>query len=335
MYKPTTLKDIAIALNVSISTVSRALANSYQISEECKEKISETARAMNYKSNSVALKLRNTRSYAIGVIISEVDNIFFSRIIEGIECVAYEKGYHVVITQSHDKLEREIRNLKHLVEGRIDGILMSLIAESHDAKYLKKIHELGTPIVFFDRTLEGVKTHKVVSDNFQGASDATTFLFKKGCRRIAFLGDTPTSLVTQQRLLGYNTAIKQNGAISCNKLVKYTNPSNNANEGVENAVLDLMNLEVPPEAILTATEQISQLCLQHLKKHGFHGRVSVAGFSNCDIAKLFNPPFTCVRQNTFEMGKIAAKKLIDLIENGEPVDGFETLSLPTVLDWNE
>ena len=147
MYKPVTIKDIAKALGLSTSTVSRALRGGYEISDDTKKLVSDYAEKINYTPNPIALSLKEKRSYSIGVVVCELANSFFSQAIDGIEAVAYKKGYHVIITQSHDAYEREVINVRHLANRSVDGLLVSMSAETTDFSHLQQLHDSGLPIV--------------------------------------------------------------------------------------------------------------------------------------------------------------------------------------------
>src|SRR6266513_1059441 len=182
-FDSVTIKDIARELNLSTSTVSRALRGSYEISAETKKLVLEYAEKMNYRPNPIALSLKERRSKAIGVVVSEIANNFFSQAINGIESIAYNRGYHVIFTQSHESYEREKVTIQHLASRSVDGLLVSLSNETIDLSHLKQLHEKGLPIVFFDRITDTINTHKVTSNNVKGAFDATEHLIKKGFQR--------------------------------------------------------------------------------------------------------------------------------------------------------
>src|SRR5215212_8209912 len=172
-FETATIKDIAKALNLSTSTVSRALRGSYEISPETKKMVLEYAEKINYRPNPIALSLKERRSRSIGVVVSEIANNFFSQAINGIESIAYNRGYHVIITQTHESFDRETANVQHLLSRHVDGLLVSLSAQTTDTSQYKYLHEKGFPIVFFDRIAADINTHRVVADNFKGAFDAT------------------------------------------------------------------------------------------------------------------------------------------------------------------
>ena len=335
MFKPVTIKDIAKALNLSTSTVSRALRGGYEISEVTKKIVLEYAESINFKRNPIALSLKERRSYSIGIIVCEVANVFFSQAIAGIESIAYNKGYHVIISQSHDQYEREVTNIQHLANRSVDGIIISLAAETKDYKHIEKLHEQGLPIVFFDRILESMQTHKVTSNNYQGAFDATEFLIKKGCKKIAHLANAPQLSITKERQIGYEEALKKHNIDFDLNYIKYCELGGSQQNEVEKAVTELLTLPMKPDAIFVASDRLSMGCLKALKKYNKANDIMISGFSNSDVVDLLKPSLTCIRQPAFEMGRIATEMLINLIESKYPIEEFETRILDTTLHISE
>src|SRR3954470_4570332 len=198
-FETATIKDIAKALNLSTSTVSRALRGSHEISPETKKLVLEYAEKINYRPNPIALSLKERRTRAIGVVVSEIANNFFSQAINGIESIAYNRGYHVIITQTHESHEREKVNVQHLASRSVDGLLISLSSETVDTSHLKQLYEKGLPIVFFDRVTNEIDTHKAVANNYLGAFHATEHLIYEGYERIAHISSSPTLSITKER----------------------------------------------------------------------------------------------------------------------------------------
>src|SRR5678809_408827 len=166
-FEAVTIKDIARALGISTSTVSRALRDSYEISPETKQLVLECAEKLNYRPNPIALSLKEKRSRSIGVVVCEIANSFFSQVINGIESIAYDKGYNVIISQTHESYEREIMDLHYLSSRSVDGLLISLSTETNDISHIQSLHQKGLPIVMFDRVTTDIQTHHVVVDNFK------------------------------------------------------------------------------------------------------------------------------------------------------------------------
>ncbi|HYK55885.1 MAG TPA: LacI family DNA-binding transcriptional regulator, partial [Flavisolibacter sp.] len=190
-FDSVTIKDIARELNLSTSTVSRALRGSYEISADTKKQVLEYAEKINYRPNPVALSLKERRTRAIGVVVSEIANNYFSQAIDGIESIAYNRGYHVIITQTHESGPREQVNVQHLASRGVDGLLISLSSETRELSHLKELTEKGLPIVFFDRITDEIQTHKVTANNYLGAFHATEHLICQGFKKIAHLTGSP------------------------------------------------------------------------------------------------------------------------------------------------
>lgn len=325
-----TIKDIAKALNLSTSTVSRALRDSYEINPETKRLVMEYAEKVHYHPNPIALSLKENRSLSIGVIVPEIANNYFSQAINGIEAAAYERGYHVVIFQSQESYEREVEKIEHLAARKVDGLLISLSSHTTDISHLQSLHQRGMPLVFFDRIPAEIDTHKVVADNAGGAFQATAHLIETGRRRIAHITSQPGLSITKERLLGYRNALEQYGIPFDEDLVKYC--SYTQEEEVHNLEA-LFSLPAPPDAFLTAGDRFALGYFAALKKRGIRIPEAVAyvGFSNLSVAELLNPAMTTVVQPAFEIGRTAAGLLLNLVEKKPKNPVFETVQLPTEL----
>lgn len=332
MFKPITIKDIAQALKLSPSTVSRALSDSYEINEKTKKRVVEYAEKHNYRRNPMASSLKQGRSYSIGVVVCEVANSFFSQAIDGIESVAYRKNYHVIIAQSHDSYEREVANIQHLANRAVDGLLISMSAETKDFSHILKLHEQGLPIVFFDRMIDAFNTHTVTTNNREGAKQATLSLIDRGFRKIAHLANAPHLSITTERLEGFDEALKERNVPLNESLIRYCHHGGRIQEEVENAVQYFINLPEKPDAIFVASDRLSMGCLSAYNKLApKEMHPAVAGFSNSDVLDLLQPGFTCVRQPAFKMGQLAMEMLIQLIESRYPVYDFESVVLDAEL----
>lgn len=325
-FNTVTIKDIAKALGLSTSTVSRALRGGYEISEETKKIVLEYAQKINYRPNPIALSLKERRSHSIGVIISEVANNFFSEAINGIESVAYNNDYHVIITQSHERIDRESLNIEYLASRSVDGLLISLSSESNDISFLKSLHEKGLPIVLFDRVTNDIDTHKVIANNFQGAYEATQFLISKGHKRIAHITNAAHLSITKERLDGFKAAMSEHDMVMDERYMKYGEYKAVNQDEIDHWIKDLFELDEPPEAIFIAQDRLTTGCLKALKKFApkYLNKVEIAGFTNSKVSDLFTPAINSVTQPAFEMGKTATELLIQLIESKRPVTEFET-----------
>jgi LacI family transcriptional regulator len=330
-----TIKDIAKALNLSASTVSRALRNSYEISEPTKKIVLEYAKKYNYRPNPIALSLKENKSKSIGVLVPEIDNPFFSQAINGIESVAYARGYHVLIFQSNETLEREIMSVNHMISRRVDGILMSLSAETSDVKHLIELDGGRTPIVFFDRISDEINTHKVVANNFQGAFDATDLLIKNGKKRIAYIGASPFLSISKDRLAGYKAALAKNNIEYDENYVKQ---SSYAIENVEAGMEALLAMQNPPDAMFSVSDRLALTCLSVFKKKKIKIPEDFAyvAFSNLRVADLFSPSITTVSQPAFEMGQKATELLLQILEakSRDKIE-YQTFKIDTHLNIRE
>ena len=331
MYEAITIKDIAKALGLSTSTVSRALRGSHEISSDTKKMVIEYAEQFNYRPNPIALSLKERRSHSIGVVVCEIANNFFSQAINGIESIAYNRGYHVIISQSHESYEREVVNVEHLASRSVDGLLVSLSTETERIAHFKNLHDKGFPIVFFDRITDEIETHKVVADNYKGAYDATQHLVDMGYKRIAHLSSASHLSISKERLEGYKAALKDNKITLNEQHIKNCDHGGMIYKELEEAVKSLVNLKDKPDAIFSAGDRLTVNCLSALKAIGLKvpDDIALVGFSNSPLVELLNPSLTAVKQPAFEMGQVATELLIKLIESKRAVTEFETVVLQT------
>lgn len=328
-----TIKDIAKALNLSSSTVSRALKGSYKISEATQQLVKQYAEANHYRPNLMAQSLKNQKSRCIGVVLCSIPNSFFAEVISGIESIAYSKDYLLIITQNLESYEREVKNLANLTWRSVDGLLVSLSTETKDTSHFEKLHNQGLPIVFFDRVTDDFQTHQVITDNVGGAYKATKHLIERGYKRIATITSSPYLSITTERLEGYKKALTEHNMPLNDDYIQYVPHGGMVIEEIESALNTLLQLKEPPDALLTASDRITIGSYSLIQRKGLiiPDQLAVAGFSNFVAPELFNPPLTTVRQNAFEMGKLATELLIQQVESKRPVTVFERKILPTEL----
>ncbi len=328
-FEAVTIKDIAKALGLSTSTVSRALRDSYEISPETKKLVLEYAEKINYHPNPIALSLKERRSRSIGVIVSEIANSFFSQSIDGIESIAYNNGYNVIISQTRESYDRELINLNYLTSRSIDGLIVSVSAETKDFSYFRELFNKGMPIVFFDRIVNDIDTHKVIVDSYQGAYDATVHLLKNGYKRIAAITNSELLSITRDRLAGYKAALAEHGIKEKDMFVKYCAHGGLILSEVHTAVEELLEQKNRPDALLALSDKLTTGCLRVLKakKLKVPEDIGLVGFSNSDLTELIDPPLTIIKQPAQEMGEIAMSLLLQLIESKHPFTEFETRKL--------
>lgn len=330
-FESATIKDIAKALNLSTSTVSRALRGSYEISAETKKQVLEYAEKINYRPNPIALSLKERRTRAIGVVVSEIANNFFSQAINGIESIAYNKGYHVIITQSHESQDRERVDVEHLAARGVDGLLISLSSESNDISYLKELHEKGMPIVFFDRITDEIETHTITANGYLGAFHATEHLIFEGFKRIAHITSSPFLSITKERLEGYKDALAKHDIPFNETLIKYCTHGGMIAAEVEDVLNTLFKSKTKPDAIFAAGDRLTITSFSLLKQMKLKKDPGFIGFSNTSVGDLFCPSLTVIKQPAFDIGQTAIEFLIQIIESKRPVTEFQNKVLDTEL----
>nr|WP_314840301.1 LacI family DNA-binding transcriptional regulator [uncultured Flavobacterium sp.] len=335
MKAKATLKQIAKELNVSVSTVSKALNDSPEISELTKVKIKEYAKLKNYKPNIIGLNLKNRKTKTIGVIIPNILNSFFAKVFSGIEKIADEKGYNVIMCISNESLDKEAHTLEMLSNGTIDGFIVSVSEEAQkaqDYQHFTTIINDGTPIVMFDRIADGVDCDKVIVDDFDSALHATQQLLNLGCKNIALLSSIDNLSVGKLRTDGYLKALSNNG-IAVNPDIMIRTDSE----------LDLKNkmdsiFENPIDGIFALDENDSVAALRVALKKGFKvpEDISIIGFADGILAsRRLSPSLTTVSQHGIEIGEVAAKLLINRLESDEEHLPYVTKVIKTKLKERE
>ncbi len=307
----TTIKDIARKLKVSPSTVSRALKNHPDISEATKKAVNELARKLNYQPNAVALSLKQSRSNTIGVIIPEIVHYFFSSVISGIEDVAYEAGFNVIICQSNEKYDREVANVKTLLAHRVDGILVSVSKETKDYNHFQYIRKNRIPLVFYDRIVPGLRTDQVIIDDFEAAYQATKHLTDTGRKRIVHFTAPQNLLIAQKRKEGYLKAISNAGLTTGEELVFQADNFEKARV----TVLDILKNNLQIDGVFAVNDLTAIGAMQTLLKRGIKvpEDVAVAGFSDGRFSGITDPTLTSVDQHGYEMGTVATEMLLKRI----------------------
>jgi LacI family transcriptional regulator len=332
-FNAITIRDIAKELHLSVSTVSKALRDSYEISEKTKKLVLEYAQENNYRPNPMAQSLKRGHSKSIGIVVSSIDNQFFSQVINGMESEAYSQGYNVIITQSHESYDLEVQNVGHLIHRAIDGLLISISTETNDVEHLRKLQNQGLPIVFFDRVSNEIETHKVIVDNSKGAFEATVHLLNSGFKHIAHITSSVSSSVTYERLSGYKQALSESGLEIDERYIKYCHHGGKDLDEIQQAIDELLLLDIKPDAIVTASDRIttSTLTLLHKLNVRIPQDIALVGFTNTVLADVLNPSLTSVHQPAFEIGRKATEMLLSIINSKRPVTEFENVVLPTEL----
>ena len=307
------LKQLAKELNLSFSTVSKALRDSHEISTATKAKVLAKAKELNYQVNPLASSFRKQKSKTIAVIIPEVVNGFFGRVINGIESIAQEKGYHVLIYLTHEDMEKEVSVTKLLQNGRVDGIMISLSEQTSDTSHLEELKAKELPLVFFDRIAEHIDAPKVVTDDFNCGVTATGHLIKNGCKRIAILSISQKLSISSKRLAGYHEALKMNGIKYDKNLIVSCDRDEEKNNELIRKLLKRKNR---PDGIFASVEKLAistyEICREMEVR--IPEDLKIITLSNSYMAGLLNPSLTTIKQPAFEMGREAAAILFKLIE---------------------
>ncbi|MBP6424281.1 MAG: LacI family DNA-binding transcriptional regulator [Flavobacterium sp.] len=337
MKAKATLKQIAKELNVSVSTVSKALNDSPEISEQTKIKIKEYAKLKNYKPNVIGLNLKNRKTKTIGVIIPNILNSFFAKVFSGIEKVADEKGYNVIMCISNESLEKEAHTLEMLSNGTIDGFILSVSEEAqkqNNYDHFKEIINDGTPIVMFDRIAEGIDCDKVVVDDFDSALDSTQRLIDLGCKNIALLSSVDNLSVGKLRYEGYLKALEKNNIPVNTNLIVRTDSEEDLKVQMEEV---FANNKIDGIFALEENDSVAALKIGLKKGYKIPEELCIIGFADGILAsRRLSPSLTTVSQHGIEIGEEAAKLLIKRLEDdSEEEPPYETKVIKTVLKERE
>jgi LacI family transcriptional regulator len=314
MKQKITIKTIAKELGVSTSTVSKALKDSHEISEETKQKIQAYANLYNYKPNNLALQLRNQKTKLIGVILPQIVHHFFSTIIKGIEEVANEKGYHIMVCFSKESYKKEYENLRVLSNGSVDGLIVSIAnetLENKDFSHFKDLVSEEIPLVLIDRVVSEIMCDKVVVDDVGGGYKATDYLLHSGCKKIALVTTPNHVSVSALRRQGYEKALIENYIKSDVSLIVEIDDDKDFNTQISH----IFDQDI--DGILAVNEIYAAKCIRYAKEKQFDvpNDISVIGFTDGLISEYSTPSITCVAQHGFLMGKQAVEMLIHHIEN--------------------
>lgn len=327
------INDIAKALGISPSTVSRALKDHPDISVETKRIVQQYAQEVNYRPNALALSLKRQRSNTIGLIIPEFVHHFFSSIISGIEELAYSKGFRLIICQSNEDVKREIINTQLLMDNRVDGILISQSKSTVDSSHFKDIIDSGIPLVFFDRVNDSLATDRIVTDDFEGAYLATKHLIERGCKKIMHLASPSHMQIGKLRKEGYFKALMDHGIVTNSELVIECD----TRLEVIQKKSEILNLSGSFNGIFAVNDFTAIAAMQILQGEGFKipSEIKVVGFGNDPIASIACPPLTTIEQDGFQMGNQAVEILLKRIENPSTYIDFQNITIPVRLSQRE
>lgn len=330
MKRKITLKHIARELDVSISTVSKALKNSEEISRDTKERVQAFAKLYNYKPNNIAVSLKNKRTKNIGVIIPNIVHHFFTTVVRGIEKYANARGYNVIVCLSDESFDKEVINMEMLANGSIDGFIMSLSKETqakNDYNHIKEVTSQGIPLVMFDRVTNEVQCDKVIINDKDGAYEAVKKLIDTGRKKIALI-NTENLSVSKARTEGYQQALEDSGIPIDDKLI-LTLPFESIDEDMIQGFFDTTEVD----AVLCVNEIFAIYSMRVVQKKGLRIPEDIAfiGFTDGPLSKYANPSLSAVAQHGESMGAIAAQMLIDKVENEEDDEVYRTEIIESTL----
>lgn len=329
MKKKTTLKDIALALNVSISTVSKSLNDSPEIGAETKDKVLAYAKEHHYQPNLMALALKNSLSKHIGIIVPDLRYFFFTSVVRGVDAYANQRGYHVSIGNTEDALQSEINNIDFLLRNQVDGIILALSSEAELKKsfeHLSALNEVGIPIVQFDRVEDSIKGDKVVVDDEDSAYRAVKHFLNKGKNKIGFLSTEEHISVGRYRIKGYKKALIESGIKLDESLIQYY-PS----MIIDDKLIESYLKRVDVEAVLCVNEVLAVQTLRvvHCMKIP---KIMVIGYTNGYLSEYSNPPLTSIDQHGEDIGRKAAQMLIERIESKNQIPDRTEIVRTTLIE---
>lgn len=325
-----TIHDIARELNISASTVSRALNNNPRISQATKDKIKALALKLGYQPNIIASNLRNQKTNTIGIVVPLINRHFFSTFISGVEDVAFEAGYNVIISQSNDLFEKEKQIVHSLFSNRVDGMIVSLSMQTQQFDHFQLFTKKNIPLVFFDRVIPQLDADKIIVDDFACGFKATQHLIDQGFKRIAHLAG-PTALNTyKDRMDGYRSALEKNNLPINEELIIFNRLTRMDGQ---QAIKQLLALDTPPDAVFCGNDTSALSIIVYLKSLGIRipEDFGIVGFSNEPFSEVVTPSISTIKQPAQEMGQKAAKLLIYEIESKENPRKYQTITMPTEL----
>jgi DNA-binding LacI/PurR family transcriptional regulator len=329
MDKPATIKDIARQLNVSISTVSRAMRNAPDVNTDTKRAVMALAEELNYQPNKLALSLKQKQTHNIGVIVPNLDYVL-STMVKGIDEVALEAGYTVMVCQSNESFGREIVNTRRLLDSLVDGFIISVSSETKVFDHFRKVQEKKMPIVMFDRLIPDLAVPGVRIDNVDGGLQASEHLIEQGYKRIAILAGPKNLGISNHRLEGYLQALAKNKMKPDPDLIIHCDFNQ---QYAYIATQELLNMKKRPDAIFTISDRMAIGAMLAIKEKGLRmpQDIGLVGFNNEPVVSLVTPGISSVDQPAFEMGKMAAKLFIETVHNNNDMSTVEEVLKPKLI----
>ena len=326
MNKPATIKDIAQRLNISISTVSRALRNASDINPETKQAVLLLSEELDYQPSKLALSLRQKQTHTIGVIVPNLDYVL-STMIRGIDEVALEAGYTVMVCQSNESFGREVLNTRRLLDSLVDGFIISVSSETKIFDHFKKVQDRGLPMVVFDRVTPALVAPSVRLDNEEGGFLATEHLLEQGYKRIAILAGPANLGVSNSRMDGYLKALRKHKVKRDDSLIIHCDFNQ---DYAYYATQELLSMKKRPDAVFTISDRMAIGAMLAIKNKGLSmpDDIGLVGFNNEPMVSLVTPAISSVDQPSFELGKVAAKLFIEAMHTKEEMVRVEEVLKP-------
>ncbi len=314
MKKKTTIHDIAKSLDITASTVSRALTNHPRISDATKKLVHREAAKLNYQPNHLAAALRNGKSRIIGIIVPTVNRSFFSSVVRGIEEVANKANYNVMICQSYDDYEKEVATVEALLSARVDGVITSYAKTTKTFAHFQKIIDKGLPLIFFDRTTKALEVSNVVLDDYQGAFQAVEHLINEGHKRIAHFTSSKKVSIYKERLRGYRDALKHYSIEIDKSLILESNLQLDDGRACMQKLLDS---HVRPDAVFASSDYSIMGAMQLLQEKSINipTEIALIGFGNEPFTSFTSPSLTTIDQHSLHMGNAAAELFFEQLKN--------------------
>ena len=314
--KKTTLKDIAIALNISTAAVSKALNDDSRISIKTKEAVKKVAKELNYQPNHLASALRKGKSNLVGVIVPRTNSNFFSSVIQNIEEVLNKKGYNIIITQSNESYKKECSNIDTLLFTQVDGIIASMANETTNLAYFEKVKSKGIPLILFDRGENDLNVDYIGINDYDSSHMIVEHLINQGCKRIAHIGGYRHTRIFNNRIRGYVDAIKKHQLPADEQLLL---ESNLTIEDGREKMLELLQLKNRPDAVYVASDFAALGALQILQEKNIQvpNEIALVGFGNEPFTAMVTPALSTINQHSAEIGKMAANTFLELADVAE------------------
>jgi LacI family transcriptional regulator len=330
MFKKATLKDIAKELNITVSAVSKALSNHSGMSDATKDMVKKTASKLNYQQNKIALSLKTGKSHIIGVMIPSTEKLFFGSVVHGIEKIINPLGFNLLLFQTNESIEYEIKGIDTFLQANVDCIIASIAKETTHYEHYAEIKKRNIPLIIFDRAEESLGVHSVTIDDYKGGYMATEHLIKKGYKHIAHIAGLQHVQIFKDRLRGYRDALLANKMKYDESMVYY---GKNSIESGGEGMLNLLSSNKKIDAIFCVEDFTALGAMQVLKEKRIKipKEMGVIGFANESFGKYISPTLTTIDQQTINMGEEAAKLFIELIDKKDIYDKVESIVLQPII----